>query len=117
MSQQARILVYGRDPALLETRRLVLESKQDPVAATTDFIEACRYLEVEQLELLVLCYTLSRDDRSLILAVLAQVRPQMKVLALEADGPPPFRETPSTLNIFSGPRVLREKVNALLATP
>lgn len=117
MSRQPRILVYGRDLALLETRRLVLESKQEPVAATTDLLEACRYVEVEQPELLILCYTLSELDRASILTVVEQIRPGMKVLVLEADGPPAPHSTPSTLNIFSGPRVLRAKVCALLTAP
>ena len=113
MSKHARILVYGRDPALLETRRLVLESKREAVDATIDFREACLLLEKGHTELLVLCYTLSPKDRASILMVTEQLRPEVKILVLEADGPP-AKETENTLNIFSGPGVLRAKVFAML---
>jgi DNA-binding response OmpR family regulator len=80
MSHPACILVYGRDPSLLETRCMVLETTGSVVRATAEPEEAERIIRDERPALLVLCYTLSPEDRSSILSSAQLLRPDMKTL-------------------------------------
>jgi len=112
MSNPACILVYGRDPSLLETRCMLLETTGSKVHATTEPEQAEQIIREERPDLLVLCYTLSPEDRTNILSAAQHLRPEMKTLILTADG---TSETGNgDLDIFTGARALRAKVVEML---
>jgi hypothetical protein len=114
MLNQSRILVYGRDPSLLETRQLVLETIGGKVNATTELKCAERFLTQGPLNLLVLCYTLSSEDRGVILALAQRLHPNLNVLVLRADGPASTETADGDFSIFGGPAALKAKVMEML---
>ena len=106
MSDPAPILVYGSDPILLETRRMVLETLNDMVYTATNAAEAEQIIFEAKPDLFVLCYTLSPEDRQSILDFARGIHLAMTILVLEADRP---------AGAFSGPDALKKKVRELLA--
>ena len=114
MSNPARILVFGRDSSLLETRQLVLETIGGIVNATTKLDQARLLLAHSAPDLLILCYTLSPDDRSAILGIVRKIRPELKVLVLRADGPASVQTDDEEFNIFWGAGALRARVKEML---
>jgi DNA-binding NtrC family response regulator len=108
------ILVYGRDPNVLETRRMVLETTGARVLATTRWEEAQQVIENATVSLLVLCYTLSSEDRLLILQFAQRVSPEINALVLRADGQSPPDFDKDTLDVFAGPRAFKAKVMEML---
>lgn len=114
MSNPARILVFGRDSSLLETRQLVLETIGGIVDATTKLDQARLLLAHSAPDLLILCYTLSPDDRSTILGTVRKIRPELKVLVLRADGPASVQTDDEEFNIFWGAGALRARVKEML---
>ena len=116
MFNPTRILVYGRDPSLLETRQLVLQTIGGTVEATTELEQAKRMLGDGSLDLLVLCYTLSLEDRNAILNSVEQLSPDLKVLILSADGPPSNQTVDGDFSIFSGPGAFKSKVLRMLGS-
>lgn len=67
--QTLSILIYGRDPYLLGTRRLVLESSGHRVWAIEEISEMDRIASDEAIDLLILCHSLSAAQCSSALAV------------------------------------------------
>jgi hypothetical protein len=63
-----RILIYGRDSTLLETRRLLLASSGFRVNIVSNLLEFRRSVDREQpgYELFILCHTVPDDERSVI---------------------------------------------------
>jgi len=114
MTHPSRIVVYGRDPSLLETRQLVLETIGGMVDATTQMERAEHFLANDPPDLLVLCYTLSSEDRGAILALAERLHPSLKVLVLRADGPASTQTAEADFSIFSGPAALKAKVIEML---
>ena len=113
MSIPAPVLVYGRDRKLLETRRLVLQTLGGKVYAADDRETTEQLIRDLMPGVLVLCYTLSPEERDLILSFVHAVYPATKVLILRADGPA-SAQTDDDFSIFTGPRALRRKVEEML---
>ena len=114
MSDEVSILVYGRDPVVLETRRMVLETTGASVVATTGWEQAQQVISNPSLDLLVLCYTLSSEDRQSILQFAQGIRPEITTLVLRADGQSSADFGKDTLDVFAGPRAFKAKVMELL---
>lgn len=113
LSDSASILVYGRDSNLLKTRRWVLETIGSKVYATTSLKETEQLIISVKPTLLVLCFTLSSEDRRYVLKLVQALRPQMKVLTLTADGPAGMPEG-NDFNIFAGTAALKLRAIEML---
>jgi hypothetical protein len=63
-----RILIYGRDSTLLETRRLLLASGGFRVNTVSNLLELRRSVERERpgYELFILCHTVPKEERQAI---------------------------------------------------
>jgi CheY-like chemotaxis protein len=77
------ILIYGRDARLLETRKMVLESAGYRVYLASDLSTADQILPEKQVDLLILCHSLSMEDCGRALA-LTYHWPMMRSLVLTA---------------------------------
>lgn len=77
------ILVYGRDSALLGTRRMVLASAGYQVTEAINFCEVEKILSERSIDLLILCHSLSEADCKEVSEKL-QVEPRPKALVLTA---------------------------------
>lgn len=107
ISSPACILVYGVDALLLETRRLVLARAGFQVCIATTLAEVEGIINIEPIDLLILCHTLSSEECSGALRVSHAMGPKIKTLVLQAQAPTcPAARQEDVFDIFSGPRAL-----------
>jgi DNA-binding response OmpR family regulator len=85
---QTTILVYGHDPLLLVTRRLLLENAGFRVFTTVELADAIQLTITHHFAILILCQTLDVKEREHILATAQGSRPPIKALILMADSTP-----------------------------
>jgi DNA-binding response OmpR family regulator len=62
-TKKPRVLIYGRDPSLLETRKWIFERAGYRVSAEADLATAEAILATEGPDLYILCHTLSTELR------------------------------------------------------
>ena len=75
------ILLYGRDPLLLATRRWILESRGYRTVAVTQLEEFDQFTGT-QFELLILCHSLDPESCANALGLAASCWPGIKTLVL-----------------------------------
>lgn len=85
MYASARILVFGHDATLLETRRLILERAGFQVWTASEVTGAVQILAKEAIDLFILCQSLSVDECASILKAAHILRPDMKNLVMAAE--------------------------------
>jgi DNA-binding NtrC family response regulator len=86
MYQEAAVLIYGRDPSLLETRRQVLLRGGFRVVAISQFIELT-HLQAIEFDVFVLCHTLSSKDQQEAIAVSHAANPVLQTVVMTAYAP------------------------------
>ena len=111
MNEQAHILICGRDAALLETRSLVLQSAGFRVSTITRPLAMSR--DLGNLDLLLVCHTLSAQERQADLCALATLAPKAKALCLRPS-PGLDESCGATLDSFAGPRKMLTTVTEVL---
>jgi DNA-binding NtrC family response regulator len=85
-----KVLVYGNDPILIMTRRLVLEKAGFRVFTSMKYEDTVQMMVNQQLDLLILCQTLKTNERLGVLATSRRVYPPMKTVIMS-----PTEESPS----------------------
>ena len=114
MPTQPSILVYGRDPSLLDTRRWVLEKAGYRVLSAQTLAEAERIASTEPISLLVLCHSLTTQDCQDALAAANMLQPEMRRLLISANTPVCSHEHKDfVLRAFDGPSALIAAVQEL----
>jgi|SRR5580698_2430512 hypothetical protein len=83
---QGTILVYGNDEMLLITRRMVFEKAGYTVFTANSLSSAALVLMNHQIDVLLLCQTLSDDERCAVLETALALQPKIKCAALSFDG-------------------------------
>ena len=113
-SSPTRVLVYGHDLALLETRRLLLEHAGFAVTIALDHRTATDLLTAQSFDLFILCHSLSLKDCEGALEFTRSLHPGVKNLILSTAVTGCSGDTgDATLSAFAGPRTLIETVNQL----
>ena len=118
MNLPSSILVYGRDWNLLQTRCWILERAGFRVTAAMDLREITRRLSAEEVDLIVLCHTLSLTEYQDALTAARFLKPRLKSLRMAPSnfacsvGPEDF-----TVNTFDGPGALVAAAKELLSGP
>lgn len=79
---QTKILVYGHDPHLLMTRRRMFEHAGFRVFTTLVFANAIQLTMKQHFDVVMLCQTLSADEREEMLATAHAIQPPTKTLVL-----------------------------------
>ena len=110
MSKASSILVFGRDPALLDTRALVLKQAGYKVRALSSWNEVPT---TELVDLMILCHSLTEAERNTILRSSAAQWPTAKRLAMTPLGGS-VEGMAEFFNSFEGPAKLVERVRSLL---
>ena len=114
MPTQPSILIYGRDPNLLETRRWVLENAGYRVFIAHSLMEAEHISTTESINLLVLCHSLTVVDCQDALAAVDKIEPDMRRLLITANTPLcPHGHQDRVLSAFDGSRGLLAAVHEL----
>ena len=85
MDDQRRILLVSRDVMVLQTRKLMLGAYFD-VSAAGRVMEARGLLAEQPFDLIVLCYTLTKDDCRKVLDATRVYSPDAKILTLTVMG-------------------------------
>lgn len=82
MATPRRVLMFGRDVMLLDTRRMVLQSAGYEVSTGTQLSELDRAVSLRSFDLLILCHTLALDECGRALALSLCRWPFMRTLRL-----------------------------------
>ncbi len=107
MAFSPRILMYGSDQTLIETRRWVLERSGFLVRSTLDLNEASQILSTATVDVFLLCHSLQPGDRESALAAARLLQPEMKNLIMEGSNSTSWPEGNHTiLDAFSDTRTL-----------
>ena len=113
------ILIYGRDPQLLETRRMVLERTGYTVLTTNALAEIDHTAALHRIDLCILCYSLSMEECGRALALVHSRCPLVKSLVLTsgASGCSSTHLLDQVFDAMEGPAKLISTVNQLVTTP
>jgi DNA-binding NtrC family response regulator len=108
--EQASVLIYGRDPSLLESRRKILRHGGYRVVAISQMTELTQ-LQATEFQVFVLCHTLTPEDQQEALAVSHEANPELRAIIMTAYAPE-FLPGPmaSFLSPFDGPKELIHQV-------
>jgi len=112
------IVIFGRDPALLESRRWVIEHAGFKVLTISKVAEAERLIQAENPELVILCHSLSAELCLEMVAFVHNTRPQIRILIMSAGTEtcaPGDRD--EAISSFEGPRSLIAAVKRLVRSP
>jgi hypothetical protein len=108
------ILVYGNEPILVKTRGLILEKAGYEVLASTAFAGAMLTLMTQQIDVLLLCKSLTDEERRGILETAHALQPEIKCAVLDFEE----RENPiegvDLIRGVAGPSALLNAVGRLL---
>jgi DNA-binding NtrC family response regulator len=112
------ILIYGRDPSLLDTRRWVLERAGYRVLTAQNLAETEHSVATEPISLFLLCHSLSPQDCEVAFARADKIQPEMKRLLITANTPVcAHRDQDRLLSAFDGPKALVATVHEMAPQP
>jgi DNA-binding response OmpR family regulator len=79
---RSKILAFGHDTTLLQTRELILQHDGFDVVTASEYAEASRILSEQPVDLVLLCHTVREAERQSMLSLAHAVRPDAQVLVL-----------------------------------
>lgn len=112
------IVVFGRDPGLLKTRRWVLEHAGFAVLTASDLADTERLILAERPDLLILCHSVPPEQcREAVALVHAALAP-IKIIVMSAGTETcPVGEQDEAVSSFAGPRALVAVVERMVGSP
>jgi DNA-binding response OmpR family regulator len=119
MKNPSAVLLYGHDELLLWTRRLVFEWAGYQVSVAQELRQVSRLLNREHVDLIVLCYSLSRTECA-IAGLIAKSRTEVQTLLMTECGDRGSRDcdmrevADARFDCMLGPEALVRKVDAIL---
>ena len=115
MKREATVLIYGRDPVLLETRRLILARSGLKPVTVLDLPQAHRIIKSLNVDLLILCSSVSDEESVLVLEELRRLgKSKTKTLVLRKDGTRLASQPTETLASPVDPRTFQSVVGTLV---
>jgi DNA-binding NtrC family response regulator len=106
MYEEACVLIYGKEPSLLETRRQILRQGGFGVVAVSQFSDFAE-LPAQSFQVLVLCHTLSPKEQQEAIAVIHRANPVLQTIIMTAYAPEFSAEaTTRFLSAYEGPEAL-----------
>lgn len=114
ISERRAILIYGQDPDLIETRRLLLEYGGFRVHIAASWEEFEKKLVQQSIHLVILCHSLSPEQCAHALELMRAEQPRAKDLALTATNSPCAELSDNVLDTRAGPACFLETVGRLL---
>jgi CheY-like chemotaxis protein len=116
MSLHASIIVCGRDPQLVETRRWILEQSGANVLTAADPAELAAIGPQEPVDLIILCHSLSAEQCDRAISVCATRWPQAQSLLLvQGQGGRDRAGSDAIFDTTRGPALLLQAVTVLVA--
>lgn len=114
MTKDNHILICGRDSVLLGTRGSVLRSAGYCISVTLEPIGQAP--DLGNVELLIVCHTLSAEERQNDLSTLASSTPKAKALCLVPNAGGATEDSIFLLDSFAGPKKMLEIVKELVSS-
>ena len=111
---QGTIFVYGTDVMLLTTRRMIFEKAGYTVFTAESLSDAVLVLMNHHIDVLVLCQTLSDEERRAVLETAHTLQPEIKCAALSFDGRDIEMEGLETHRGLDGPPSLLAAIGRML---
>jgi hypothetical protein len=115
MNARTFVLLYGRDPQLLETRGWILETigYRSQTASRPEEFESS--LGDTGVALIIICHSIPAAETEAVIAAAHRKRPDLKILVLVATSSIRLRKTGErTLDVQEGPGPLIEAVRQLM---
>jgi DNA-binding response OmpR family regulator len=111
-----KVVVYGRDPILLLTRRLILERAGFTVFTTSHLEEEVDLMAIQEPQILILCHSLPTEEAHSALMMTREIRPQMKTLVMlqAAESLNHTPENGAAVYALEGPEALLTAVHGIL---
>ena len=119
MKNPSAVLLYGHDELLLWTRRLVLEWAGYEIRVAQELRQVSRLLDREHVNLILLCYSLSRTE-CVMAGLIAKSRAEVPTLLMTECGGSVGRDcdmrevADACFDSTLGPEALVRKVDAIL---
>jgi DNA-binding NtrC family response regulator len=110
-----KILVYGNDPILVTTRRLILEKAGYHALATTEFSDAMLVLMNQEIDVLIVCQSLRDEERQGILETAHALKPDIKCVILRFYGHDVSGKDAEIIEGLEGPNALLMAVGKIIA--
>ena len=108
------ILVYGNEPMLVMTRQLILEKAGYTVFASIRFASALLALVNERINVLLLCQSLSDEDRRSILETAVAIKPEIKCVTFGYGGHEVVSDGGVAFERLDGPATLVKTIGRIL---
>jgi DNA-binding NarL/FixJ family response regulator len=106
MYEEACVLIYGKEPSLLETRRQILRQGGFEVVAVSKSSEFAE-LPAQAFHVLVLCHTLNPKEQQEAIAAIQRANPVLQTIIMTAYAPEFKAEATSRfLSAYDGPEAL-----------
>ncbi|HEX3967785.1 MAG TPA: hypothetical protein VHW70_07460 [Edaphobacter sp.] len=112
---QEKLLIYGNDSMLLTTRRIILEKAGYEVVTVAAFSEAMMLLVSRPFDLLILCQSLTQEERRGMLESATAIDPNLKCAVLQFTGSHTKIANEETVEGLRGPTNLIESIRRMLA--
>jgi hypothetical protein len=110
------VLMCGKDPFLLETRRLVLASEGLLVSCVLGLYDLEHVLQNSHAHLILLCHSLSPEEQEQACVKIRRTSPESHILLLSTYDRMVPRAT-SVVNCFDGPERLISAIAELTSRP
>jgi hypothetical protein len=108
------ILVYGNEEMLVTTRQLILEKVGYEVFSATRFASALVALVNEPINVLLLCQSLSDEERRAILETARAIKPDIKTVVFGFDGLEIVADNEVAFTPRNGPATLVNTIDRLI---
>jgi len=111
-----RVLLYGHDSSVSDTRRMLLESASYQVYAARNSEEALKCILISSIEILILCHTVPCELAESLSVLARAIQPSIKILVLSAGGQSPHQYlADGTHDTCDGPAKFMAKVRSVAA--
>jgi hypothetical protein len=109
-----KILIYGSYLDLLTTRAQVLKTAGYTVYISVEFERSAEIVHTINVDLCILCQSLTPERCDQIVKFASQVRPEMKMLSLSAENVAGLPKTIAVLDRFVWPPILIATVGEMV---
>lgn len=107
---QGTILVYGNEPTLVATRELLLRQAGYRVFTAQTFANAMLAMMNPEIDVCILCHSLTDEEQRGILEMAHAHRPQLKCIVLDLEGIKAPIEGVDLIRGLAGPSTLLDAI-------
>ncbi|HEY4677703.1 MAG TPA: hypothetical protein VIJ01_11100 [Candidatus Angelobacter sp.] len=84
MAVRLHVLSVGKDAILMSSRTLLLSNAGYAVQEAYSLDKAVTLVELDSIDVTLLCHTLSRDDKQILISLAQRKKPSMPILCIRS---------------------------------